>query len=146
MQLQITPSYLAIKVIWKDDHMFEINVQATNGRYLGTTDVYETSDNLANFARLLLNYKAEKDLVYEAGKKDGYAYFGMKLSPINHSGHISLLINLEENVATEYRDDEKDKLKLEIIVEPHAIDVFQKELLKLAIKEEGIATLYGRTD
>jgi hypothetical protein len=34
-------------------------------------------------------------------------------------------------------------LKLEIIVEPSAIDRFQKELCHLAKNEEGLAILYG---
>jgi hypothetical protein len=144
MDTQNHKSYLTIKAIWRDEHMFEIRIQATNGRYLGTTEVYETSDKLAEFARSLSAYPKDKSsLSYEAGEMDGYAYFGMKLTSINHSGHISVLINLEENVSTEYRADEKDKLKLEILVEPNAIDIFQKELLQLAIKQEGTAILHG---
>lgn len=136
-------SFLELKVIWKDEHMFELRVIASNGRYFGTTEVYDTSDSLSDFAKSLLDYPMnEKPLMYEAGEKDSYAYFAMKFYCVNNSGHIGVLINLEENVQTEYRHEEKHKLKLEIIVEPNAIDNFQKELLQLAVKEEGVATLY----
>jgi hypothetical protein len=57
---------------------------------------------------------------------------------------IGVEINIESNnVATEYREEEKNKLKLEIIVEPSAIDRFQKELCHLAKNEEGLAIFYG---
>ena len=34
--------FLKLKVIWKDDDMFELQVTANNGRYSGKTEVYET--------------------------------------------------------------------------------------------------------
>jgi hypothetical protein len=57
---------------------------------------------------------------------------------------LGVEINIERNVSTEYRQEEKDKIKLEIIVEPNAIDNFRKELLTLAKNEEGNAILYGK--
>jgi hypothetical protein len=70
----------------------------------------------------------------------------MKLYCIDSSGKVGGHIDLESNVATKFRSEEKDKLSLEIIVEPVAIDTFQKELLHLAVNEEGIATLMGISD
>ena len=63
---------------------------------------------------------------------------------IDNSGHIGVKIELEENVATNYREEEKDKIKLEIIVVPSGIDKFQKQLLELATTQKGIATLFGQ--
>ena len=82
-------------------------------------------------------------LIHEAGKKNSYAYFLMRLYCIDNAGHIGVQITLEENVSTEYRLEEKDKITLEILVEPNAIDNFQKELIHLATEQKGIATLYG---
>lgn len=45
--------------------------------------------------------------------------------------------------ATEYREEEKDKLEMELIVEPNAIKSFQIELKKLAMTESGSAILTG---
>jgi hypothetical protein len=56
---------------------------------------------------------------------------------------IGVEINNESNVATQYRQEEKNKLKLEMIVEASAIDRFQKELCHLAKNEEGLAIFYG---
>jgi hypothetical protein len=127
--------------------MFELKVTASNGRYSGITEFYDTSDTLIAFAHSLHGYLNNSSaLVYEAGKKDSYAYFSMLIYPLNSSGYIGLLINMEENVATDYRGNEKDKLKSEIIVEPSAIDNFQRQLLRLATEQNGKAILYGRNN
>ena len=143
----IRESYLELELIWKDDEMFELRVTASNGRYFGITEVYETSESLDHFAELLFGFpKNNLTLFHEMDKKNSYAYFSMKYYCINNAGHLGIEINLEENVSTEYRNEEKDKLKLEIIVEPSAIDNFQKALKQLARNQEGKATLFGRNN
>ena len=138
-------SYLELQVVWKDDDMFELKVTASNGRYFGITEVYDTTESLLNFAYLLIDFPNDnREIIHETGFKDGYAYFSMNFYCIDNSGHIGVEIYLEDNVATEFRHEEKNKLKLEIIVEPSAIDNFQKELSQLATTQKGIAILYGR--
>ena len=138
-------SFLELQVIWKDDHMFELKVTASNGRYSGTTEVYDTKESLFSFAQTLIDFPREnKKLFHEAGNKNDYAYFSMNFYCIDFPEHIGVEVNLEENLATEFRNEEKDKLKLEIIVELGAIVNFQKELSQLAITQKGIALLFGR--
>jgi len=145
MDINNQKSFLELKVIWKDDDMFELKVTASNGRYLGTTEVYDTSETLTEFANSLEGYPTNSDILFhEAGQKDNYAYFSMKFCFIDSAGLVGVQITLEDNVSTVYRPEEKSKMTLEIIVEPNAIDNFQKALLTLAIKQDGIATLYGR--
>ncbi|GAA4042621.1 hypothetical protein GCM10022409_30690 [Hymenobacter glaciei] len=138
-------SFMKLEVIWKDDHMFELRVTASNGRYSGITEVYDTTESLAAFANSLYGFPQHDGvLVHEAGEIDGYAYFQMKFCPFGNAGYISVQVSLEENIFPPYREIEKVKLKLEIVVERHAIDVYQKALLQLARKQEGAVTLYGR--
>jgi hypothetical protein len=145
MSNNLQKSFLELKVIWKDDDMFELRIKTSNSRFSGSTEVYDTSYTLSDFAKKLVGFpKDNKTLFYEAGEKDSYSYFSMRFYCIDTAGHIGVEINLEENVSTVYRQEEKDKLKLEIIVVPSAIDNFQKELLKMAINEDGVATLYGQ--
>lgn len=137
-------SFLELKVIWKDDHMFELSVTASSIDFFGRTEVYDQTKSLFKFVSTLKGFPNNNNsLFYEAGEKDGYAYFSMKYYSINKSGQIGIEINLESNVSTLYRQEEKNKVKLEIIVEPSAIDNFQKELFHLAAKEEGSAIIYG---
>lgn len=138
-------SFLELKVIWRDENMFEVSVTASNKRYFGITDLYNTSNSLKTFAQSLESYPNDNNILfYEVGEKDGYAYFSMRFYRIDNAGHIGVQIHLEDNVATEYREEEKNKITLELLVEPNAIDNFQRELLTLAEKQEGIATLFGR--
>jgi hypothetical protein len=138
-------SFLELQIIWKDDDMFELKVTASNGRFFGTTAVYDTTESLFSFAQTLIGFPNDnKKLFHDAGFKVGYAYFSMNFYCIDNAGHIGVEINLEDNVATEFRHEEKDKLKLEIIVEPNAIDNFQRELSQLATTQKGTAILYGR--
>lgn len=136
--------YLTLEVIWKDEHMFELKVNCNNGRYSGTTEVYETKESLLPFANSLDGYPFQGgELMHECGKQDSYAFFKMRFYKIGVTGRVGVQINLEGNVATEYREEEKDKLEMELIVEPNAIDSFQKELKKLAMTESGSAILNG---
>ncbi len=136
--------YLCLEIIWKDEHMFELKVNCNNGRYSGTTEVYDTKESLLPFARSLKGYPSQGgELIYECGKQNDYAFFKMRFYQIGTEGMVGVQIHLEENVATEFRPEEKDKLKMELIVEPYAIDTFQKELINLALKESGKALLIG---
>lgn len=134
--------FLKLEVIWKDDDMFELQISVDNGRFSGRTEVYETKDSLLPFAIRLKGYpKGLESLIHSCGEKGGYAYFEMKFYQIDSTGIVGVHISIEENVTTEYRKEEKSNLKLELIVEPNAIDKFQKELVNLAQTEQGIAEL-----
>jgi hypothetical protein len=67
----------------------------------------------------------------------------MRFYPIDNIGHSGVQVTLESNVATKYRQEEKDKLTLEILTEPSLLDNFVKSLLTLAKNEEGQAILQG---
>ena len=136
--------YLELEVIWNDEHMFELRVNSNNGRYSGTTEVYETKESLIPFAKSLAGYPfGGGELIHTCGEQDSYAFFEMRFYQIGTTGIVGVQLKLEENVATEYREEEKDKLKMELIVEPNAIESFQKELLNLALEESGKALLKG---
>ncbi len=134
--------YLKLEVIWKDDEMFELQVSANNGRYFGMTEVYEQSESLLNIVTELNGFPFGKDKIsHSCGEKGSYAYFEMEFYKIGLTGKCGLQIKMEENVATEYRKEEKDKLTMELIVEPNSIDRFCLELKVLAEKESGVAEL-----
>ncbi|WP_109437041.1 hypothetical protein [Aquimarina sp. AU119] len=133
---------LKFEVIWKDEDMFEMRISANNGRYSGITEVYEVSESLLGFVTELNGFPFGKEKVtHSCGEKDSYAYFEMEFYKIGPTGKCGVLITMEENVSTEYRKEEKDKLSMELIIEPNAIDIFCRELKSLAVKEDGIAEL-----
>ena len=137
--------FLKLQVVWKDEHMFELKVTASNGRYFGTTNVHDTPEPVLKFAQTLMSFpQHNNDLFYETRSKNGQSSFSMHFYHLDNSGNIVLEINLEDHITTEYRHEHKNKIKIEISIEPNAIDKFQKDLSQLASKKDGIVILYGR--
>ncbi len=86
-------SYLELQIVWKDDDMFQLKVTASNERYSGTTEVYDTTESLYSFAQTLIGFpNGQQELFHEAGMKDGYAYFSMRFYCIDNAGHIGYWI------------------------------------------------------
>jgi hypothetical protein len=138
-------TYLKLGVIWKDEHMFEIEFEVRATFFSGITQAYDTSESLLYLATQLKDFPNNTNIIfYQAGKKDGYSYCSLKFYPIGISGLIGIYIQLEENISTEYRAEEKSKLALELIVEPNAIDNFRNQLIAIAQNQEGNALIQGR--
>lgn len=133
-------SKIYFDIVWKDEHIFEFEITAANGRFSGTTKVYDQFDSLLTFIDTLKDFPKNADpLQYEMGDQDGYSYFSMKFSTINTSGHIGVLVNMEGNVTLGH----KEKLELTIYTEPNAIDNFVAQMRALVINQSGQAVLAG---
>ena len=140
-------SFLRLQIVWKDEHKFELKVTASNGRFFGSTQVYDTPEPALKFAQTLKGFPQDNnDLHYETGYKNGSACFSMHFYCIDDAGHFGVEINLEDNFGTAYNYEVKNKIKIEIIVVQNAINVFQKGLSRLVTKQEGIAILDGWDD
>jgi hypothetical protein len=140
---------LRLEVIWKDPDMIELRVDANNGRFSGWTNVYDVSDDLYEFAVKLNGLPRLKErLIYKCGDINDTSFFKMEYYPINESGRIGVFVSLNNGESAEYRFENApiEKLELELIVEPNAIDNFQKELIHLAKSESGVAELKGMQD
>ncbi|WP_439585890.1 hypothetical protein [Dyadobacter bucti] len=139
-------SQLELEVIWKDEDLIELRVQASNGRYFGTTQVYDTTESLMGLAKSLNEFwDGHTPIVYEAGTKGGRAFWGMNIYLIEPSGLIGVEVILEEhgNDTGISQVKRRNCVKLEIQIYMAAIDRFRTELLALAQNEEGVASLYN---
>lgn len=141
MQLK---SFIEVEVVWKDDDLLEIKVVACNGRYRGTTQVYDTRDSLRKFAQQLIGFPKSIDQIihYEVGERTGYSFLGVKFYCIDRTGHTAVKVEMEENI-TMQSSTEKDMIRLEFHFEANDLIEFQKELQKIITKEEGRAILNG---
>ena len=138
-------TFLSLEVIWKDEHVLEVEFTASNAFFKGTTRAYDTSESLIDLANKLVNFPNEEaSIFYQVGEKDSYSYCAIRFYPIGGGELVGAFTQLEECVSTEDRKEEKSRLALEIIVEPSAIDNFYKQLKTIAHKQEGIALLVGR--
>ncbi|WP_106524624.1 hypothetical protein [Taibaiella chishuiensis] len=89
MSLYGPGSFFKLQVSWKDADMLELAVSASNGRYTGYTEVYDTEGSLYHLAEGLAAFPGkEQVLVYEAGLKAGYAFCGLKFYLVHPAGSI----------------------------------------------------------
>ena len=141
--IMVKERFLRLEVIWKDSDMIELHISANNGSFSGKTEVYDTKESLLPFSDTLIGFpKLDKTLLYTSGQKGGYSFFQMKFYPIGLSGIVGVYIVIEENLySNSNRVEEKASVSMELIVEPNAIDKFQKELATLARTEKGSAEL-----
>lgn len=139
-------SQLELEVIWKDEDLIELSVKAGNGRYFGTTQVYDTTESLMGLAKSLNEFWDRRTpIAYEAGAKGGDAFWGMNIYLIEPSGLIGVEVVLEEHGSYTGISQVKrrNRVKLEIQIYMAAIDRFRTELLALAQNQEGVASLYN---
>ena len=147
MEKSSLKSFLELRVIWKDDDLVELNVIATNNRFFGTTKVYADAESISisSFAQSLIGFPhGNKELLYQAGTKEGNSYFAMNFFCVDKAGHIGVVINLENKVLSEFGYKEVEKLQMQINVESNAIDNFQRALYHMATSQKGTAILFGR--
>jgi hypothetical protein len=137
-------SYLELKIAWKDEHCIALNISASNTNFMGSTKVYDSPTELLKFASNKLVFPNENKIVfYELGNKDN-SYFSMHFYQMNENGHVSVRIYIHQNNMINHNHRINEKVEMEIMVELSGIDRFQQELITMATKQEGIATLFGR--
>lgn len=136
---------LSLEIIWQDPDMVELKIIAANDEFSGATEVYTIYEDIIKLAKSLEGFpKSVNDTVnFSAGEKDSYAYASMRFYCFTASGHTATRIELESNVATEYRDEEKDRIQLELQFELAALDSFVLQLQKIVNNHEGKAVLSG---
>ena len=112
--------FLRLQAVRKDEHLFELKVTASNGRYFGTTDVYDTPEPILKFAETLIGFPQDNsDLLYETGFKNEYSSFSMHFYRIDKAGHIAVEVNLEDNIKTAFKYEQKNKIRIEMAICMH---------------------------
>jgi hypothetical protein len=124
--------------------MFELEITVRNGPFSGRTKVYEVSEPIVDFAGKIEGFpNALETAVYESDGKGDDGYFSMKLKQISPTGHVAVYIQLASAESQRFMPEHKPDLSLALVVEPNSIDIFQRQLLALAEKQEGTARLMG---
>jgi hypothetical protein len=158
---------LSLEIIYHDEHLLEIRVSATNGRYSGVTSVYlnEDGQQLIDFGNQLKGFPERIGQVEEIefGFTQKYreefqklkeltppiepaiAYVGFRFYCIDSLGHTAVFVNLQEEVWSK-RAEAIGKVTFEMRFEPAQLDKFAEELVELGKKKEGMATLLGIPD
>ncbi len=125
--------------------MIELKIIAANDNFSGATEIYTVYEDIDTLAKSLKGFpkSISESIEFSAGQRDSNAFANIRFYCFTEAGHPATRIELESNVATEYRADEKNKIQLEIQFEPAALDSFVSQLSEIVINQEGKAVLDG---
>lgn len=137
-------SQLTIQAMWEDDGLLTIDSHAASWGFIGKTQVYTTYEALGKWANDLgaLPLAAGQNVEFQAGERDSYAYLGVMIFVLDSVGHCVCRVAFESNSTHTW--ESKNKLEIEIRIEPNAIDRFVVELRAIVdTKSQGEACLLG---
>ena len=140
----MTPRF-SISVIWQDDDLVEIEAAACTEHFSGLTQVYTTYDELRTLHVSLAGFPKtfSSRVAFSAGEADSYSFLGVDFYCIDQAGHAAAQITIESNVPTNYRPQEKHRVRLEMQFEPMALDWFLNALKRLISAQAGDEVLQG---
>lgn len=160
-----TNAYLHFKIIYRDDHLLEIEVSASNGKYCGVTTTYieANGERLSKLGQMLLNFpeNIEHRVMYELGADNEYvksiketqkqfptilahlSYIGLDFHCIDAVGHAVTEITLHTNTEEDMVEGVDAKVYLKLPFEPESVTKFARELISMGTAKSGDATLQG---
>jgi hypothetical protein len=135
-------NFLNLEVVWKDEHILELEVTASNNGYSGVARGYDTGESLGILAKQLEGFpKNGQSIFYKIIESFPLGYLSISFCPIIPSGLVGVKVYLEKEGSI---DCQNSNISLELLVEPSSIDIFQKYLATLAASQQGIAKLIAR--
>lgn len=137
-------SQLTIQALWEDDGLLTIDSHAASWGFVGKTQVYTTYVALEKWAKELaaLPLTAGQSVGFQAGERNSYAYLGVEISVLDSGGHCQCRVAFESNSVDTW--ESKNKLEVEILTEPNAIDRFVAGIMAIVqTKNQGKASLLG---
>lgn len=137
-------SQLTIRALWEDDGLLTIDSHAASWGFIGKTQVYTTYEALEKWAKELgsLRLVAGQTVEFYAGERNSYAYLGVTIAVLDLVGHCVCRVAFESSSVHTW--ESKNKLEVEIRIEPNAIDRFIAGLMAIVeMKNQGEACLLG---
>jgi hypothetical protein len=137
-------SRLTIQALWEDDGLLTIESHAASWGFIGKNQVYTTYGALEKWAKELATFPvvAGQSVGFQAGERNSYAYLGVTISVLDSLGHCQCRVAFESCAVHAW--ESRNKLEVEILVEPNAIDRFVTGLVAIVqTKNQGEACLLG---
>ena len=135
-------NFLQFEVVWKDEHILELEVGVSNNGYSGVARGYDTGERLEVLAKQLKGFpKDDRSIFYEIKGSMGMGTLSFAFCLNSPNGIVGIKVHLEGEGSY---DCQNSILSLELLVEPSAIDIFQKYLTTLAANQQRFAKLIAR--
>lgn len=137
---------IVIRVIRADeDGMLTAAVDVASRGFRGVSQVYTTADALEALSSSLRLFPegARKSLEFQLGTPDGYGYLGLAFSVADSLGRCACRVRLESNYVPMHGQGSRNRIDVDMGVEPNAIDRFVFDLQNLLNSKPGEAVLEG---
>jgi hypothetical protein len=135
-------NFLNLEVVWKDEHMLELEISVSNNGYSGVARGYDTGEHLEILAKQLEGFpKDAQSIFYEIKESMQVGDISISFCPIDPSGLVGVKVFLESEGSINCQNS---NVSSELLVEPNSIDIFKKYLAALATKQQGTAKLIAR--
>jgi hypothetical protein len=139
-----SPRHLAIKAIYVDGSMVELETAFTSRHWSARATAYTQFDDIAQFAARLAHF-AEKfigEASFEAGRENcSIGFLGLRFYTTGRTRHCVCHLRLATSAATEHRPEEIWSVSAELATEAAALDIFISGLRRLAETQSGQAVL-----
>jgi len=128
-----------------DDGMITAAVDVASRGFKGVSQVYTTAEAFEELSSRLRLFPEgpTKSLEFEFGMPNSYGYLSLAFSVLDATGRCACRVQLESNYLPTYGPESKNRVQIDMGVEPNAIDRFVLDLQNLLNSEPGKAVLEG---
>lgn len=126
--------------IWEDDDLFEVCINATNGKFSGESNCYSTREEIQHFAKILTGFpKQVPDTIeFSTGPQENNSYFTIELRTIGGLGQVSARVKINETVIYSNAPAKYSIAEFDISpIEASSIIEFSNQLSRLLDSEIG---------
>lgn len=128
-----------------DDGMLTAAVDVASRGFKGVSQVYTTAEAFEELSSRLRLFPEgpTNSLEFEFGMPDSYGYLSLAFSVLDATGRCACRVQLESNYFPVYGPESRNRVEVDMGIEPNAIDRFVFDLQKLLNSEPGNAVLEG---
>lgn len=129
----------------EDDGMLTVAIDVSSGGFRGSSQLYTIAPELAQFCADLRRFPdgTGRPLEFRLGVPDSYAYFGARFALLDARGRWQCRVWLESNYIPIHGPGSKNRMDVEMAIEPNAIDRFASDLDNMLSSKTGEAVLEG---
>lgn len=137
---------IVIRIVGVDeDGMLNAAIDVASRGFKGVSQVYTTADGLEKLSSSLRFFPEgpTKFLEFQFGTPDSHGYLSLAFSVLDATGRCACQVRLESNYVPMHGHGSKNRIDVEMGVEPNAIDRFVFDLQNLLNSKRGEAVLQG---
>ena len=127
-------SKLVVSSIWEDEDLFEIRISGSNGTFAGKADCYTNRNEIEKLGMVMERFPSSVSDTFEftTSPRPDISYFSVSGFCVDSAGHTLLSITIAHIEMFTNTRNEDYRVNFDLKVEPHAINMFGKQLQRIA--------------